>query len=131
MPALSELYRKYRSKVNFVFVYILEAHAQDEWPIRSSRDTPKNAPVLFNQTKCVEDRCFVATEFKKDFCVEYPIVFDDPQSNSFEKLYAPWPVRLYLVDNNKKLLYKAQPGEDMLELKPLKSLLATLAEKTK
>jgi len=126
MPRLSKLHLKYHTKVNFLFVYILEAHAQDEWPIRSSRDTPKNSPVLFNQTKCLGDRCFVANEFKNDFCLEFPIVLDDPLTNSFEKLYAPWPVRIYVVDKDKKLLYKAQPGEDMLELKPLQSLLASL-----
>ena len=30
---------------NFVFVYIAEAHAMDEWPLRSSRYLPNEAKI--------------------------------------------------------------------------------------
>jgi len=126
MPMLSELYKKYHPKINFLFVYILEAHAQDEWPIRSSRACPRGSPICINQTRSVCDRSAVAQKFKEDFCLEFPIILDDPLTNSFEKLYAPWPVRIFVVDGNKKLIYKAQPGADMLELKPLRSILESL-----
>jgi hypothetical protein len=48
-----------------------------------------------------------------------PMVVDKPDENLFEKLYAPWPVRIYVIDKEHRLTYKAQPGENMLELNEL------------
>jgi len=128
MPLLGTLYRQYSTTVNFRFVYILEAHASDEWPIRSSRDTPSCSPVCIAQTKSIPDRLAAAKQFFDDFRLPYPMAIDDPISNAFEVEYAPWPVRIYVVDSKNVLVYKAQPSEDMLELKPLQALLEHLSK---
>jgi len=45
--------------------------------------------------------------------------------NTFEKKYAPWPVRIYVVQNG-ILTYIAQPGENMLALEELIRVLENL-----
>ncbi len=119
MSRLSELYDMYSNDLNFRFVYILEAHAQDEWPISSARWSPTKKPIKYNQTRTIEERLIIAKDFLRDFDVRMPMVIDKPEENLFEKLYAPWPVRIYVIDKEHRLTYKAQPSETMLELKEL------------
>ena len=119
MSRLSELYDMYSNDLNFRFVYILEAHAQDEWPICSARWSPTEKPIKYNQTRTIEERLTVAKDFIRDFNVQMPMVIDKPDENLFEKLYAPWPVRIYVIDKEQRLTYIAYPSETMLELREL------------
>jgi len=114
----------YSNKINFQFVYILEAHAQDEWPICSSRWCPSRNPVKYNQTKTKEDRIAVAKDFIKEFNLTIPLILDN-MDNSFEKTYSSWPVRIFIIQNG-ILTYKAQPSEKMLELEDLITLLGKI-----
>lgn len=116
MSRLIDIYEIYREKINFRFVYILEAHAQDEWPICSARWSPTEKPIKYNQTHTIEDRLIVAKDFIDDFKFPMPVVLDKPDENLFEKYYASWPVRIYVLDENYRLTYKAQPSETMLEM---------------
>jgi hypothetical protein len=93
--------------VDFITVYILEAHAQDQWPISSSRFTPSGQPVIYNQPKTNEERLAVAKDFIREFNFRIPIVIDDI-SNPFEEVYACWPLRFYIIKDG-ILVYKAQP----------------------
>ena len=113
------MYYIYSNQINFRFVYILEAHAQDEWPICSARWSPTDKPIVYNQTQTIEERLSVAKDFIRDFQFPIPVVIDKPDENLFEKLYAPWPVRIYILDSDCRLTYKAQPSETMLELNEL------------
>lgn len=42
--------------VDFLFVYIAEAHAMDEWPVGD--------PVRLQQTKCLDSRLHAARAFQ-------------------------------------------------------------------
>ena len=119
MYHLNELYHRYCDEMNFCFVYILEAHAEDEWPISSARWCPNQRPVRYNQTRTIDERLNVAKDFISNFNVRMPVLIDRPEENLFEQLYAPWPVRIYLLDANHRLVYKAEPSEAMLELNEL------------
>jgi len=112
---LEQLYEQFKEKFEFKFVYILEAHAEDEWPICSSRCSPNGKPIRYFQTKTIQDRITVAKEFIQAFQLKIPLIVDNIH-NSFENLYAPWPLRIFIVENG-ILKYKAQPGEKMLLLK--------------
>lgn len=93
--------------VEFVCVYILEAHAQDQWPISSSRFNPSGKPVIYNQPKTNEERLAIAKDFICEFDFRIPIVIDDI-TNLFEEVYACWPLRFYIIKDG-ILVYKAQP----------------------
>jgi hypothetical protein len=54
--------RKFGAHINFLTVYILEAHADDTWPIGSD--------VVYKQTHTTEERSCVARDF-----IQY-VIFD-------------------------------------------------------
>ena len=90
------------------FVYIAEAHAMDEWPIRSARFNHGRGPVLIErQPRKAKERCDLARRFAREFlfpshdsCPHIQLLVDNPESGDlFEKEYAPWPLRLYLIED--------------------------------
>ena len=106
---------KGKEAADWKFVYIAEAHAMDEWPIRSGRFNHGRGPVIVEkQPKKAKERCNLACQFAKDFNV--PLTFphiellvDDPElGDLFEKEYAPWPLRLYLIEDD-IIKYVAEP----------------------
>jgi len=95
------MYGKYKDKAEFLIVYIMEAHAKDEWPVGKS--------VSFcDQPKVLEERCGLARKYKeeKGLSIEMGV---DLMNNGFEKVFAAWPVRFYVVKEG-KLVWKAQPN---------------------
>lgn len=95
-----------KEAADWKFVYIAEAHAMDEWPIRSGRFNQDRGPVVIaKQPTKAKERCELACQFAKDFNfpLSYPhieLLVDDPElGDLFEKEYAPWPLRLYLVED--------------------------------
>ncbi len=89
IKSLKELYR---DKLNFIFIYISEAHASDEWPI-----SLKYNPC---QHKKIEDRIRVANEFKKEFELDISIYVDSMNDENFEKIYSCWPERAFIFHNS-------------------------------
>ena len=100
-------------------VYIAEAHAVSEWPVRSARFNRGRGPVLIqDQAATGADRCKLARGFASSFNMEIDtqkgnigdILVDNPdEGDMFERLYAPWPLRFYLIDTQGKLEWIAQP----------------------
>jgi len=85
--------------VNFLTVYIVEAHAIDEWPVGD--------PLKISQPVSTSERCGIARAFIQDYNLQVPMLVDNID-NEFSKSWAAWPVRFYVVHNN-KLVFKAQP----------------------
>ncbi len=83
-------------------------------------------PIKYNQTHTIEERLAVTKDFIRDFDFQIPVVIDKPEENLFEKLYASWPIRIYVIDKDHRLTYKAQPSETMLELKELTEHLQSI-----
>ena len=90
------------------FVYVAEAHAQDEWPLRSARFSADGQPVVVDQPRTLEQRLGLARRFAADYGIESPLYVDNPADEAFERLYAPWPLRLYVV-RGAKLAWIAEP----------------------
>lgn len=85
--------------VNFVAVYIVEAHAIDEWPVGD--------PLKITQPISTLERCGLARSFIKSYNLQIPMLVDNID-NGFSTNWAAWPVRFYVV-HEKKLVFKAQP----------------------
>jgi len=114
VPHIHELMDKFRGLVDFLLIYILEAHAQDEWPISSSRDNCGRI-VTYNQHKTIEDRISAAKDFKESFHLQMDVVVD-AIDNPFERAYAPWPLRFFiLVDNKVQFIAQAEDWLPSLE----------------
>jgi len=91
---IEELKQSFQDKVDFKLIYIMEAHSQDIWPIRSSRANPTGAPVLYNLPTDLESRLKIVTDFQQAFNPSMEIFVDF--SDKFEELYAPWPMRWFV-----------------------------------
>lgn len=76
VPAMAALREKFLEVASFVTVYVAEAHAQDEWPIRSSRYNGSRGPVLINQHRSTRERCAAAAAFAADFGITMPVLVD-------------------------------------------------------
>jgi len=108
-PSMHQLYDEFNEQgVDFLCVYILEAHAQNEWPISSSRFNYGKA-VIYNQPQTIEERLKVATDFAQAFHYRIPIVADT-MKGQFDACYSPWPIRFYIIEDG-KLVYKAMPKD--------------------
>ena len=85
-------------------MYIAEAHAMNEWPLKSGRFNQGRGPVVVKEqpTRGTE-RCRLARTFASDFGMDtqgsnYEVLVDDPEKGDpFERLYAPWPLRIYVI----------------------------------
>jgi len=97
---LHSLYQQFAEKVNFLAVYIAEAHAKDEWPVGESIS-------VCDQPKTLEERQAIARRFVAQHSFKLPIVLDS-MNNTFMKTFAAWPVRFFVIQNG-KLALKAQP----------------------
>lgn len=124
VPRARELHAKLGDKVDFLLLYTLEAHADDEWPINNAQFTHDGEPVHVAQSETMKDRRELANSFVRDYKINFPVLIDSMQ-NDFEGVFASWPTRYYIV-RGAKLMYKAQPeGGDGSEFS-LESLEAAL-----
>lgn len=95
----------YKDRAHLYIVYILEAHPEDGWKVRSNeRDGIK---VL--QPKTYEERAKVAGECMADLKLPIPCLVDD-MKNTAQKAYAGWPDRLYVIDAEGNVAYRGDPG---------------------
>ena len=70
----------------------------------------------------------MARDLVRDFDVRMPVVIDRPDENLFERFYAPWPVRIFILDEQRRLIYKAEPSETMLQLRDLEAHLRSMVK---
>jgi hypothetical protein len=103
-------------------VYIAEAHAMNEWPLKSGRfNHGRGSIVVEEQPKQGTERCRLARRFASDFGIDttgsnYEVLVDDPETGEpFEKVYAPWPLRFYIV-KGRTIEWIAEPESCSFEL---------------
>jgi Iodothyronine deiodinase len=86
-------------------VYIKEAHAVDEWQM----DSNVEQNVCYRQPRSTEERVAIARDFQERF--DYPLqLVVDPIENPANAIYAGWPERIYILDEERRIVYKGDPG---------------------
>jgi len=100
IDSLQQLCKDFSGLADFLTVYILEAHAVDEWPLGNA--------VQIKQHQTLDERIFAAKSFIQNYDFKVPLVVDSIE-NSFNSIFAAWPERFYIVHDN-KLAYIANPG---------------------
>lgn len=91
--------------MEFLAVYILEAHPSDVWQMQSNvRDN-----VVFQSPKNYGEREEVGRMCVSRLGIKFPAVIDG-FDNTTEKAYTGWPDRLYLIDTAGRIVYKSRPG---------------------
>lgn len=98
MKGLAE---RFGAKVNFVMIYIREAHPRDGFSFEPFS--------VIDDPKTIERRTQAAASWKKQFKIPYPVLVDDMlDKTSFE--WGAWPVRLFVVNRKRKVFYAGAPG---------------------
>jgi hypothetical protein len=109
-----------KATVDWIFVYIAEAHAIDEWPVWSGRfNRGRGAVRVAHQPQTSIERCTLARKFMSDFDMTMNdnnsnvqfLVDDCDRQDPFEQMYAPWPVRLYLIGEDGVLQWFSSPKD--------------------
>ena len=99
------MHRTYGGRVEFLTVYIKEAHPEDEWQM----DSNEEEGVCYPQPRTMAERLAIANDFARRFRYPLPLAVDGID-NPAERLYAGWPERFYIVDEQGRVVYKGEPG---------------------
>lgn len=121
MPALNELYRKYRDQADFYIVYIQEAHPVDAWQM----DINVKDGALVATTTSLDDRTAAAETCVIKLGIELPALVDTPDDHA-ERAYTGWPDRLYVVDKDGRIAFKSAAGPFGFEPKDVEATLERL-----
>ena len=65
--------------------------------------------VVFATPKSYEEKSGVARACARDLGIGFPALVDDFDSST-EIAYTGWPDRLYVIDREGRIAYKARPG---------------------
>jgi hypothetical protein len=113
--SLADLHRAYHTKVQFLNVYIREAHPSDGWSFGRglvARVLKKYAPGLVTDIRdpqSIEERRSVAGVCEVSLVPDILTVVDD-MSDSACRAYAAKPTRLYLVGTDGRVVYAGGLG---------------------
>lgn len=113
--SLHDLYHQYHNHVQFLMVYIREAHPVDGWwlgggitgtltkAIGFTAATDVYDPKTIEERQAVAGRCWVELEYEIPICV-------DTIDNAVNTAYAAHPTRLYLVGLDGRVAYAGGLG---------------------
>ncbi len=102
MPLIQLLAQQVASQLDIMFIYILEAHACDEWKLGTKYQIP--------QHKSLEERIMAAKQLKQTLDLpENAILVCDSMDNKFDTMYSCWPDR-HLIVQNEIALVANQPS---------------------
>lgn len=112
---LADLYERYREKVEFLAIYIREAHARDGWWF--GKGLTKSALGLYSPLAAMdvddpqsfEERLEVAGRCHET--LKYGIeTYVDDVDDHVNQAYAAWPTRLYLIGADGRVVYHGGIG---------------------
>ena len=131
-------------------VYISEAHANDEWPIRTKKE------LCINQHKNNKDKIKCALFMKNYIKWEIPLYVDfvnnkDNEDNkdkkdkkdgkdkkekemlTFENVFAAWPFRVVFIDKDLKISWILHPktdknGDGIIDFDQIKDKLSQMVD---
>lgn len=99
------MYRQYKGKVDFVAVYVREAHPTDGWALTFN----EKVGIAVAQPKAFEERLTVANTCCTSLKTTIPMVVDEIDDR-IGIAYSGMPDRLYVVDSSGRVAYKGGRG---------------------
>ena len=93
MGRMEEIYARFKDQIEFLVVYVQEAHPSD------GRQTDSNIEegVIFRQHQSYQERSEVAATCSLDLNMTLPVLVEE-MDNNIDEAYSSAPERLYLVD---------------------------------
>lgn len=123
-PLVDDLRRRYQDEVEFLAIYVREAHASDGWRMVSN----ERSGIKIAQPKSYDERATTAQLCRAALNCSMPLLVDtiDDEVNN---RYSGAPMRLYVIDREGKVAYKS--GRGPFGFKPAEleqALLMTLVD---
>ena len=72
-------------------------------------DSNEQEGVCYKQPRTLDERLAIARDFVARHAYDIPFLVDSID-NRVDAVYAAWPERLYIVDENGTIVYKGKPG---------------------
>jgi len=92
----------YEGRVDFLFVYLREAHAADEWPLGEH--------VTLRQPTSLDERLAAARAFQNACALRLPILADGME-DGFMQAFSAHPLRFFVFHRG-ATVWTAHPCED-------------------
>ncbi len=105
MGALHDLYHRYGDQVEFLVVYIREAHPDDGWISEGNQEQGIHVydPTTEEERTEVAQACAMALDIEMTVLV-------DPIDDTVASAYGALPDRLYLVGRDGRVAYQGEKG---------------------
>ena len=105
MGALHELWERYSERVDFLVVYIREAHPEDGWVITPNR----NEGIAFDDPTTTGEREEAAASCALSLKIRMPVVVDEID-DQIASAYGALPDRLYLIGKGGHIAFQGERG---------------------
>ena len=105
MGALHQLWETWRDRVEFLVVYIREAHPEEGWVLTPNRDED----IVVNDPTTTDERVEVATTCALRLEIRMPVVVDEVD-DEIARAYGALPDRLYLIGTDGRVAYQGEQG---------------------
>jgi len=105
------MWERYRERVEFLVVYVKEAHPEDGWV----EPTNRRSGIRVVDPTSEEERAAVAQTCAVRMRIQIPVAVDGVD-NRVASAYGGWPDRLYLVGRDGRVAF--QGGEGPFGFKP-------------
>ena len=113
---LHQIFEKYSSDIEFMLIYIREAHPNDKWWLGETKFMRVVARIFNNyasydtlEPETIAERRKVAFRCGDKLLKDMP-VFVDNMDNKVGQQYVGWPTRVYFVDDNGRVVFESGPG---------------------
>ena len=124
------IYKKYRDDVEFMMIYVREAHPTDKWWLAETKfmrlimETANSHPSYdLKEPETIEERRAAALSCQAKLLEDMP-VFVDNMDNKVDLTYVAWPTRVYFLDKEGKVRYDSGLGPYGLSPDDLETQLA-------
>ncbi len=97
--------KRYGDRVQFLAIYIREAHPTDGWRLPSN----DKAGILISQPRSTKERTEVAARCCQALQMTMPHLVDDVD-DAVGRAYSGMPDRLYVIDRDGRVVYKSGRG---------------------
>jgi hypothetical protein len=105
LGSLHEIWERHRDRVDFVVVYVREAHPEEGWVITMNRDQG----IAINDPTTNAERSEVAETCAIQLKIRMPVVVDEVD-DEIARAYGALPDRLYLIGRGGRVAFQGEPG---------------------
>ncbi len=104
-PGVEAVYRRFQNDATFLAIYVREAHPADGWKMESNT----KLGVEVSQPKTLAERTAVASQCYRLLNPGIPLLVDEIDDR-VGNAYSGMPARLYVIDQQGRVTYKAGRG---------------------